>query len=77
MKRPARTMPSAAIGTLIQKIQCHDRKLVRKPPSGGPRIGPSRAGMLSSAKAATVSDFGTLRRTTSRPTGIIIAPPSP
>ncbi len=48
-----------------------------KPPSGGPATGPIRAGMVSQAMALTRSDFSTLRNSTSRPTGTIIAPPSP
>ncbi len=48
-----------------------------KPPSGGPAIGPTIAGMVNHASAETSSDFGTLRNMTSRPTGTIIAPPIP
>ena len=48
-----------------------------KPPSGGPMIGPTMAGIVNQARAGTSSLFGTDRRMTSRPTGVIIAPPIP
>ena len=48
-----------------------------KPPSGGPRIGPSMAGISTQDIAATRLRFSTLRISTSRPTGIIMAPPMP
>ena len=47
------------------------------PPSGGPATGPSSAGMVSQAIAATSSRLATVRSNTSRPTGTIIAPPMP
>ena len=48
-----------------------------KPPTGGPRIGPIVAGIISQAMARTSSAFDTTRSSTSRPTGDIIAPPTP
>ncbi len=48
-----------------------------KPPRGGPISGPISAGVVSQAIRSTISCFGALRSTTSRPTGVIIAPPSP
>ena len=48
-----------------------------KPPTGGPSTGPSSAGMVSHAIAATSSCFGAVRSSTRRPTGTIIAPPMP
>ena len=48
-----------------------------KPPSGGPITGPISAGMVSQASAEISSDFGTVRKMTSRPTGTIMAPPMP
>jgi hypothetical protein len=48
-----------------------------KPPSMGPKTGPTVAGMVSSAKARTSSDLGTVRSRTSRPTGTIMAAPMP
>ncbi len=48
-----------------------------KPPSGGPTIGPISAGMISHDIADTISCLATERSSTSRPTGIIIAPPIP
>ncbi len=48
-----------------------------KPPTDGPRIGPSSAGIVIQLIAWTSSDFGTLLMTMMRPTGVIIAPPTP
>ena len=48
-----------------------------KPPSGGPMTGPISAGTLTNDIARTRSDFGTVRSSTSRPTGTINAPPMP
>ena len=48
-----------------------------KPPSGGPITGPISAGTLTNDIARTSSDFGTVRNSTSRPTGTIKAPPMP
>ena len=48
-----------------------------KPPSGGPMIGPTMAGTVRYAKAAIISERGTERMTSTRPTGSIIAPPRP
>ena len=77
MNRVTSRMPSTPIGTLIQKIQCQEKYCVMNPPTGGPSIGPTSAGMVIQAMACTSSLFGTLRSKTSRPTGIIIAPPMP
>ncbi len=51
--------------------------MTMKPPTGGPTTGPISAGMVSHAIAATSSCFGTVRSSTSRPTGTIMAPPMP
>ena len=48
-----------------------------KPPTGGPTSGPISAGMVSQAMAETSSRFGVARTSTSRATGVIIAPPMP
>ena len=48
-----------------------------KPPSGGPITGPSSAGTVRYAIADTSSAFGVVRSTTRRPTGTIMAPPTP
>ncbi len=48
-----------------------------KPPTGGPSTGPSSAGTVRYDIACTISDFVTLRSSTSRPIGTIIAPPMP
>ena len=47
------------------------------PPMGGPRMGPSKAGMVRYDMARTSSDFGTARNRISRPTGSINAPATP
>ena len=52
-------------GILIQKIQRQEKKVVMKPPSGGPNTGPISAGMVSQASAEMSSDFGTVRKMTS------------
>ena len=48
-----------------------------KPPTGGPITGPISAGIVTQAMALTSSRFSMLRTSTSRPTGVIIAPPMP
>ena len=48
-----------------------------KPPTGGPSTGPSRAGTVNQDMASTSSSAATLRSSTSRPTGTIMAPPRP
>jgi hypothetical protein len=48
-----------------------------KPPIGGPVSGPIRAGIVSSAIADTSSLRLVVRSSTSRPTGVIMAPPMP
>jgi hypothetical protein len=48
-----------------------------KPPIGGPMIGPISAGMVSHAMASTSLCLSVERTTTSRPTGVIMAPPMP
>ena len=75
--RVASQMPMSPIGTLIRKIQCQVKKVVMKPPTGGPTSGPTSAGTVSQAIADTSSRFGVARTSTSRATGVIIAPPSP
>ena len=51
--------------------------MTRKPPTGGPRIGPIWAGTISHVIALTSSAFETARNSTSRPIGTIMAPPIP
>ncbi len=51
--------------------------MVMKPPSGGPTIGPTRAGIVTRAMASMSLLFSTVRTRTRRPTGVIIAPPMP
>ena len=47
------------------------------PPTGGPTTGPTSAGIVTHAMALTSSRFSMVRTSTSRPTGVIIAPPTP
>ncbi len=47
-----------------------------KPPSGGPITGPTSAGTVTQAIALTSALLSIERSSTSRPTGVIIAPPS-
>ena len=51
--------------------------MVRKPPKGGPTMGPTRPGMVSHAMALTRSCRGVERTKTRRATGVISAPPMP
>src|ERR1700726_574865 len=48
-----------------------------KPPSGGPITGPTSAGTVTQAIAFTSALLSIERSSTSRPTGVIIAPPMP
>src|SRR5712671_3556709 len=48
-----------------------------KPPSGGPITGPTSAGTVTHAIALTKALLSMERSSTSRPTGVIIAPPTP
>src|SRR5260221_7179348 len=77
MKSVASTKPRTAMGRFIQKIQRQVKKVVINPPTGGPMTGPINAGIVSQASAPTISERGTVRRITNRPTGTIIAPPIP
>ena len=47
------------------------------PPSGGPTTGPTSAGTVTQAIAFTSALLSIERSSTSRPTGVIIAPPRP
>ena len=51
--------------------------MVRKPPSGGPAIGPISAGTVSQAIAGTSRLRGVPRTSSSRAIGVIIEPPMP
>ena len=51
--------------------------MAKNPPSGGPTTGPSRPGMVRNAITLTISAFGTTPSMTPRPTGTIMAPPTP
>src|SRR5229473_342617 len=48
-----------------------------KPPSGGPITGPTSAGIETHAMASISARLSTVRISTRRPTGVIIAPPIP
>ena len=68
------TMPS---GTLIRKIHGQLATETIQPPRAGASTGASSAGQVRYAVASSRSRFAVARRTTSRPTGTIIAPPMP
>ena len=51
--------------------------MVMNPPSGGPITGPTSAGTVTQAIAFTSALLSIERSSTSRPTGVIIAPPMP
>ncbi len=48
-----------------------------KPPSGGPISGPTSAGSVTQTMALMSSRLSTLRTRMRRPTGVIMAPPTP
>lgn len=50
---------------------------MRKPPTGGPMTGPSRAGMVRKAMALSRLALGMRRSKMMRPTGTIMAPAAP
>ncbi|KAF1042215.1 MAG: hypothetical protein GAK35_02829 [Herbaspirillum frisingense] len=70
-------MPTTPMGTLIRKIQCHDRLSTSQPPSTGPTTGPNWPAMEIEASAAMYCAPGTLLSTASRPTGNSMEPPMP
>jgi hypothetical protein len=51
MKTDDRAMPRRPIGILMKKIQRQWKKVVMKPPRGGPTTGPTRAGIVRVASA--------------------------
>ena len=65
------------MGMFIQNIQRQSKYVVMNPPMGGPTRGPMSAGIVSQARASTSCDFETVRRIMMRPTGTIMAPPTP
>jgi hypothetical protein len=62
---------------LTKKISRHDSQCTIRPPTVGPSSGPISAGMITKFIAPSSSDFGKVRMMHRRPTGIIIAAPSP
>ena len=75
--RSARAIAASPSGTLTQKIMRQVKCSARNPPSGGPSSGAVRPGQVSRAMARIRSGLAVVRSTASRPTGTIIAPPSP
>src|SRR5262249_49332949 len=72
------TMSAAMpIGTLTKKIARPVTQCTMTPPTVGPSNGAISAGMTTKFIAARSSDFGNVRTTARRPTGVIIAPASP
>ncbi len=66
------------MGMLMTKIHRHEPTVAIAPPSrGGAMTGAASAGHVSRAIARTRSLFVLDRSTASRPTGTIIAPPTP
>ncbi len=64
-------------GTFRKKIQCQEKYVVMKPPTGGPTTGATSPGQVMYAIASIKLCFSVVRSTTRRPTGTIIAPPMP
>ena len=75
--RDERAMPTMPSGTFRKKIQCHEAYVVMKPPTGGPTTGAISPGQVMNVIASIKLCFSVVRKTTSRPTGTIIAPPMP
>jgi hypothetical protein len=69
--------PSIPIGRLRKKIVRQGSQWTMTPPMNGPSNGPISAGITTKFMAASISDFGKVRTSASRPTGVIIAPPMP
>ena len=65
------------MGRLTKKIVRHGSQWTISPPTNGPSSGPMSAGMTTKFIAASISDFGNVRTSARRPTGVIIAPPMP
>ena len=61
----------------MKKIHRQEATWVMKPPMGGPTTGATRAGQVRVATARIRSCLAVRRMTTSRPTGVIMAPPHP
>ena len=55
----------------------HDSQWTITPPTVGPSSGPISAGMMTKFIATSSSDLAKVRTTINRPTGIIIAAPTP
>ncbi|MNE11947.1 hypothetical protein D3C80_1047250 [compost metagenome] len=69
--------PTIPTGRFIRNIQCQDAYSTRIPPSAGPSNGPTCPGKVTNVIAAMYCARGTIFITVSRPTGTIIAPPTP
>ena len=77
MKRQTSSRPSRPTGMFSQNTARQEKASVSRPPTGGPKTGPSRPGMVSQVMAVTSSSLLTRRSSSRRPTGTIIAPPTP
>ena len=61
----------------MKKIHRQDENVTMKPPIGAPRSDPNTAGAVRNDMARINSPLGTVRSMTRRPTGTIMAPPTP
>ena len=77
IQRRAAQTPNRPTGTLIQKIQFQVATSTSQPPRVGPSKGPIWPGIAIKLIARMKSPLGWLRSTARRPTGSIIAPPTP
>jgi hypothetical protein len=77
MKRSAPAIAISPKGMLMRKIQRHDASVTMAPPNSGPASRPNAGGTVNHTMADTICAGGTLRSKMSRPTGSIMAPPSP
>src|SRR6185312_4520454 len=73
----AATMPTTAIGTLMRKIEPHQKWSSRKPPTVGPATTPIIATMLQPAIALRCSCGGNTVNTIDSVLGMSSAPPTP
>ena len=76
-KASVSAIASSPKGIFTKKIQRQLAKVTMAPPNKGPIMRPMTAGTVNQTMAATMPSGGTARSRIRRPTGTIMAPPSP
>ena len=76
-RRAATGMTTSPIGTLIQKIQCHEMPSTTAPPTSGPRATPRPLMADQMPSAAPRFSAGNVPAISVRVSGATIAPPTP